>query len=180
MDASKVTSGKPKKTGAVYRAILSSAPTIPTSTTAVLTGFDELGYVSEDGVTNSNTPSSEDIKAWGGNTVLTTQSDKTDTFALTLIESLNDNVLKSVYGSANVSTESGETVIKANADDQEECAWVIDMVMKGGTAKRIVIPRGKISEIGDVVYKDNEVVGYPITITCVPDEDGNTHYEYMK
>lgn len=179
-DALKVSAGKPKKAGAVFRAPLSSNPTIPTSTSAALTGFDELGYVSEDGVTNGNSPEGDDIKAWGGQTVLSTQTDKPDTFKFKLIESMNEDVLKAVYGSDNVSTVSDELVIKANADDQEDCAWVIDMVLKGNKAKRVVIPNGKITEVGDIVYKDDEAVGYEVTITAVPDASGNTHYEYIK
>ena len=39
---------------------------------------------------------------------------------------------------------------------------------------------GKISEIEDIVYSDSEAVGYGTTLECIPDSDGNTHYEYLK
>ena len=42
-----------------------------------------------------------------------------------------------------------------------------------------MIPRGVLSELGDVVYRDNEVIGYACSILCIADTDGNTYYEYI-
>lgn len=178
-DATKVTVGKPKVGGAVHWAPIGS--TLPTSATASLDGaFVELGYISEDGLTNNNSPESDTVKAWGGDTVLTLQTDRPDTFAMTLLESMNADVLKTVYGSANVTTDgSGNLTVKATAQDMPSGAWVFDMILKGGRAKRIVVPNGTISELGEITYKDDEAVAYNITITDVPDTNGVYHYEYI-
>lgn len=180
--ATNVTAGKPAVAGAVYRAVLSSSLTIPTdATTALSSDFKALGYVSEDGLTNSNSPDTDIIKAWGGDPVLPIQSGKEDTFQFTLIEVLNADVLKAVYGTANVTgtIDSGITV-KANSKEAEEACWVVEMVLRGGVLKRVVIPDGKITEIGDIEYTDEDAVGYEVTVSASPDSAGQTHYEYIK
>ena len=178
-DATKVSVGKPKVGGAIHWAPLGS--TLPTSATASLdAAFVELGYVSEDGLTNNNSPESDTVKAWGGDTVLNLQTDRPDTFALTLLESLTTDVLKTIYGASNVTVDgSGNITVKATAEEMTSGAWVFDMIVKGGRAKRIVVPNGTISELGEIVYKDDEAVGYNITITDVPDTNGVYHYEYI-
>lgn len=177
--ASNVTAGKPKIGGAIYKAPLGT--TLPTSTTASLDeAFKCLGYVSEDGVTNDNSPESETVKAWGGDTVLALQTDRPDTFGFTLLEVLNEDVLGVVYGEDKVTVDgSGNITVKATAEQLPSHAWVIDMIVRDGRAKRIVIPDGTLTNLATINYVDNDAVGYGITITSVPDSNGAYHYEYI-
>ena len=176
---SNVSAGKPKIGGAVFRAPVGS--TLPTSASATLdAAFVGLGFVSDAGVTNSNGVTTTAVRSWGGDTVLTTQESRDDTFQLNLIEALNAEVLKTFHGDANVTgaLATGITVT-ANGKALGTHAYVIDLVLRDGAVKRIVIPSAQVSETGDVVYADNDVIAYPVTLAAQPDASGNTHYEYI-
>lgn len=178
-----VSVGKPAVAGAIFTAPIGT--TLPTNAvTALGEAFTCLGYVSEDGLKNNNSPSSNNIKAWGGDTVATTQTEKQDTFSLKLIEALNVAVLKAVYNSGNVTgtLETGITV-RANSAEAEPLVWVYDTIMSNGALKRIVVPNGKITQVAEITYKDDEAIGYDVTITAMPGDaafDLDTHKEYIQ
>ena len=73
--ATNVTVGKPKASGGVYSAPTGTA--LPTdATTALNAAFTSLGYCSDDGLTNSIELENAEIKAWGGDTVLTVRTSR--------------------------------------------------------------------------------------------------------
>lgn len=186
-NSTNVSAGKPRISGAVMYAELTDSLTIPTAaptsvTDVVPVGFTSLGYVSSDGVTNNNSPSSESLTAWGGDVVMNNQTEKPDEFSFKLIEAANADVLKVVYGAANVTGTDLSTgyAVNANSKPQTAKAWVIDIIMTGNVLKRIVIPNGIISAVGEISYTDSDAIGYELTVAAMPDASGNTHYEYIK
>lgn len=179
-NAQNVTAGKPKVGGAIFRAPIGTP--LPTSATEELNAaFKNLGYISDAGLINSNSPTSENVKAWGGDIVLSTLTEKPDTFKFVLLEAMNAEVLKTVYGDANVIGDDINTGIElhANSTQQPNCAFVFDMIMKDGALHRVIVPDAGVSAVGDVTYADGSAVGYETTISAMPDENGDTHTEYF-
>ena len=187
-NAQNVSTGKPKVTGSIHRAPLNTA--LPTdATTALSSAFVCLGYVSEDGLENENSLDFNEIKAWGGVIVYRTLTEMQDNFMFKLIESLNPEVLKAVYGSSNVivtggggsiAPMGGATVsVNVKSENPEEGVWVFELALRGGVKKRIVIPDGAITSRETISYTDADAIAYGVTVSAYPDSDGNTHKEYM-
>lgn len=178
--ATNVSTGKPNVSGSVYVAPIGSPiPTNPTSTLPA--EYTCLGYVSEDGLENSNEMDVSVIKAWGGMIVYRSLTELNDTFSLTLIESENVDVLKTVYGDSNVSVDaSGDITVKVKADDPQEKIWIFELTLRGGRARRIVIPDGAITSRETITYNDSDAIGYGIEVSAYPDANGETHKEYTE
>lgn len=177
--ATNVSTGKPNIAGAVYVGTIGTA-TLPTdATTALGSDFVCLGYVSEDGLENNNEMDVSAIKAWGGMIVYRSLTELDDNFSLTLIESENLDVLKNVYGDANVSESDGKITVDVKAEDPQEKIWVFELALRGGKVKRIVIPDGAITSRETITYNDTDAIGYGITVSAYPDANGSTHKEYM-
>lgn len=150
--------------GAVSKAIIGTA--LPTdSTTALVVAYKDVGYISEDGVTESRERSTNDIKGWqGGAVVRTLVTDGKITWKFTMIET-NTRSVETYYG-ATVATTSILVVPTATGG---RFVWVID-VIDGALLRRIVVPQGEITEVGDLQYTSSgDPVGYEVTLTGYPD-----------
>ena len=158
VDAKKVTAGKPKVGGAVFKAPVGT--TLPTNAVSALdSAFVDAGYISEDGVSNDTSRESTEIKAWGGDTVLNTQSSKADKYKMTFIEAINVETLKVVHGEGNVSGDLvNGIVVRENSEELDHYSWVIDMVFNGDTLSRHVIPDAQVTEMAEIVYKDDPII----------------------
>lgn len=167
--------------GAVYVGPVNEAtlPTDASTKMSTLSAFKSVGYISEDGITNAYSIDSEDTKCWGGVTVDSTVTGKTDNWQFKMISAKNAEALKIVYGDANVIMQGDKVKeVKAAGGEPEAHSFVIDTIIDGEAA-RICIANGKLSEIGDMVYKSDEVLGYEVTISALADANDVTHHKYF-
>jgi len=157
-------------TGELYVApVGSSAPASATS--SLDAAFVGLGYVSEDGVTESYDDTVEDIVAWQNATVVrsnTTQS--TATLSMTLIETKGAVLELYHKGSSVEAVGAGQWRLDVKAPQPDERAFVLD-VIEGAKHVRIWVPRGEVRERGQIVYANGGPIGYEVTIVCYPDEN---------
>lgn len=181
--ASNVLAGKPLATGGILRG--QTGTTLPTdATSAPDASFKPLGYVGEDGVTETQDRSTDKIKAWGGDTVKVVQTEHSLSYKLTLIETLNAEVLKTVHGDGNVTTTAATATkgtlqtVQVTSTELGHASYVIE-VKDGDARVRIAIGDGQVTEVGDITYSDADAIGYEVTIECFPDENGVKAIKYL-
>lgn len=173
-----------KVTGAIKHAPLGTTiPKLSDITKAAVSlnkDFEGDEYVSEDGLTLSPSISTTDIKDWSGATVRKVLESFDGTLSWTMI-STNAGALAIAFGSENV-TEAAATAqhgaqVQAalGAYLPEEQAWVF--LMKDGDARIVIaVPDGQVTEVGEITFASNAAVGWPVTLSCYPDENGHSIY----
>lgn len=159
-------------TGAVYFDPTGEAAA-PTGTASTLTGFNDLGYISEDGVSlempgeGDTTP----IRAWqNGATVRTIRTPSEDSPALTctFIETKLETI-EAVFGvTVTQSATEGEFVINTNAS-RTHGRLVFDVV-DGSELIRIYGPKAIVTAIETIEFTSEDAIGYGVTFALDFDE----------
>ena len=139
----------------------------PTGLGSLPTGFQDVGYISEDGVVESTEQSVEKIKAWQRNaTVRSTVTEGETTYQFTMIET-NPVTVELAFG---VEVGSDGSYVKSAGKERPRKAFIID-VIDGDRVERSYIPDGQVTELGEITRANGEPVGYEVTVTAY-DNDG--------
>lgn len=168
-DKSNITIGLPKAGGAVYFAPLGSE--LPTdASTGLSEDFVNLGYISEDGVTHSVAEETDEIRAWGKDIVMISQTSYSETVQLNLLETIRESVLQFIRGTENVSIgEDGSVASGTTGDALPRGIVVVETIQNNGAAEpryhRLVFGDCQISDrSGDVTYNNSDPLTYPVTL----------------
>lgn len=163
-------------TGALYVAPLGTVA--PTDLSAWGAGWVDLGYISDDGVTEAVSEDRQDFTPWQESTPIRTDvTGSTLTFHATLWESKAATI--SLYyrvSEADMTTTGSapDQVVsfsQAGKPARDVRAFGIDVV-DGTYHRRIVLPYAEVTERGDITYKSDTLIGYEVTITAYPGSDG--------
>lgn len=166
-------------TGGIHSAPLGTA--LPTDAVMELNEAFKLGgLISEDGLTEAPTRSTDDTNSWGGHLARVLQSEYGISVTFTIIERTEES-LKDVYGDDNVTTTTAtggtNRAIQKKADQLPVKSRVA--TMKDGDVKiRLVYPKSQIVEVGESQYHHGGLISYPVTVKCYPDDNGVYGYEY--
>jgi hypothetical protein len=164
-------------TGELYAAP-TGTPRPTDSTTALNSGYIGLGYVSEDGVTETHEDTIEDIVAWQNATVVrSVRTESVMRLACTLIETKGEVLELYHPGSQIEAVGAGQWKLEIPTPTTDRRQFALD-VIDGTKHLRIDVPNGEVTERGEIQYANGEPVGYEVTITCYPDENGLLAIKY--
>lgn len=144
-------------------------PLPATATGALDAGLLKGGYISQDGLTETIEADVETIRAWGTDPVAQVQPEHNYSFAFTLYETLNADVLRAVYGADNVTVDAttGEIAVDIVPGVPAEMAFVFEIFDRNKGHVRIVVPKGQLVFSGDITYNDEGVAGFTVTVTAL-------------
>lgn len=140
----------------------------PTDATTALPSpaWTDLGYVSEDGVTETTEQSTTVLRAWQkAKKVRTLIEEGTVRYQLTLIQT-NASTVAFYYGGT---VETDGSIIVDPTKERPVVAFDID-VIDGDNIIRAYAPEAQVVEVGDQVYANGEPIGYEVTVECAYNE----------
>lgn len=142
------------------------ATTAPTdATTALAGGFIGLGYVSDDGITETSDLSVDDITAWqNAKVVRSVVTGAKISYQFTLIQT-NKAIIEAGLGTTVTQTApmGTYTIDPANTGGRKSFVF---QIIDGTNLKRIYVAEGEVTERGDTVYASGEPIGLELTVTA--------------
>ncbi|MFC5992950.1 hypothetical protein ACFQE5_01845 [Pseudonocardia hispaniensis] len=152
--------------------------TVPTDLAAWGVGWADLGYISDDGLTESPDEDKAEFTPWQSNTPIRVETTRsTKTFQFTCWET-NVNTVSLYYQvPASAMTTTGtapDQIVSFNEQGKparDLRAFGFDII-DGNYQRRIILPLAEVTERGEVVYKSDELIGYQMTVTAYPGTDG--------
>ena len=176
----------PRSSGSVMWA--PTTVTLPTTSYVVLvggaSGFNDLGYVDENGLKQKEDRVNTDVFVWGGDLVGTLQDKYSRTMTFRLMQFNNQNTQAVSHGIANVTftaattTNGNEIAVQLNAKLLDTRSWVFDGLYQLQLA-RVVIPIGRVVQLGEIDMTHKAYSTLECTLKAYPDATKNHGYMYV-
>ena len=177
-DSTMVSLGKFKVGGYAYWA--PAGTTLPTdSATALPAEYKLLGYLSEDGLTNTTDTDTAEIKDANGTTVMKIITSYAESYQFALLEVLRAESAKLRYNSDAVTGTDKSMTIKHQMPSDEDFVLVFEIAMSGDVKDRLVIGNATRAEFGDRQVHAGDPQVYDITVSANDMGNGVTAIEYV-
>lgn len=177
-DSTMVSLGKFKVGGYAYWA--PAGTTLPTdSATALPSAYKLLGYLSEDGLTNTTDTDTAEIKDANGATVMKIITSYAESYQFALLEVLRAEAAKLRYNSDAVTGNDKSMTIKHQMPSDEDFVLVFEIAMSGDVKDRLVIGNATRAEFGDRQVHAGDPQVYDITVSANDMGNGVTAIEYI-
>lgn len=128
-----------------------------------------VGLLSEDGASESRDEDSNDFYAWGGKLIRTQRSKHKRTITITALED-NPVVFDLVNPGSSAATSGDVTTRTVKVPKSQIQSFVLEL-HDGDITKRRHIPRGEVTEVGEVTLSESDLQAYELTVTIYPDAD---------
>ena len=137
----------------------------PTSLAAPGVGYEEVGWLGEDGVDLDRSEDVSEFKAWqGGSTLRKKVTSQEDTFKFVALEE-TALTMGLYYKGVTATTATGvDTYVIADQAASDERAWVVDFY-DGDVQKRYVVPSGEVTGRATVSHKNSDLTMYEFTVS---------------
>ena len=179
LDASRVSVGEAKVTGAIF--VAPTTVPLPTDgTTSLNAAYKCLGYTSDSGLVVSESSSTKSLRVWEGQAeVRTIKNQRTEQIKFTPVE-CNEQVAKLTWGDDKVTVASGtgNLTIKHHGQTLDPVHIVIEMVPFAGAVQRSCA-KVQLTERGDANYNGQDFSGRETTLNCLADASGVTMTDYI-
>lgn len=153
--------------------------TLPTNASSALdAGFSEVGAITSDGITEATSQDRADVFIWQNNALARSvpgQFTKQFTFAAAETNLITVGV--QFPGSTITQTAEGLTV-QETPPVTDVRNWVLHGIDGLSRALRLVVPRGEVTERGDVVWTGEGITVYEWTLRGYVDPSGFVAYRY--
>ena len=177
-DSTMVSLGKFKVGGYAYWA--PAGTTLPTdSATALPAEYKLLGYLSEDGLTNTTDTDTAEIKDANGATVMKIITSYAESYQFALLEVLRAEAAKLRYNSDAVTGNDKSMTIKHELPSDEDFVLVFEIAMSGDVKDRLVIGNATRAEFDDRQVHAGDPQVYDITVSANDMGNGVTAIEYI-
>ena len=149
------------------------------SATALPSAYKLLGYLSEDGLTNTTDTDTTEIKDANGTTVMKIITSYAESYQFALLEVLRAESAKLRYNSDAVTGTDKSMTIKHQMPSDEDFVLVFEIAMSGDVKDRLVIGNATRAEFGDRQVHAGDPQVYDITVSANDMGSGVTAIEYV-